>query len=210
MLMDGWDQREPLVPIRAPLKLVNDEPTNKIVSVQIDGEESLLQFIDMPGTQGPKKKDGFIQADAFLVVYSITDRNSYVFAQNQLQDLRPAKRHNVVILVGNKQDIVRNRIISEEDGKSLAHKRHCKFIEVSALLDHKVDDLLVGVTRQIRLRKGCASNQNDQSNENGSETGSGNDGRVGCLHRAAVDMFNRLLRRRRHLESSSCDDLFKP
>jgi len=49
-----------------------------------------------------------------LVVYSVTDRASFIFAQSCLQDLRPAKRHNVVILVANKQDIVRNRVISEE------------------------------------------------------------------------------------------------
>jgi len=52
--------------------------------------------------------------DAHLVVYSVTDRVSFVFAQSCLQDLRPAKRHNVVILVANKQDLVRNRVVSEE------------------------------------------------------------------------------------------------
>jgi len=39
------------------------------------------------------------------------------------------------------------------EGVSTATKRHCKFVEVSALLDHKVDDLLVGIVRQIRLRQ---------------------------------------------------------
>jgi Ras family len=48
------------------------------------------------------------------VIYSVTDRPSFQYAQSCLQELRPAKRHNVVILVANKQDIVRNRVISEE------------------------------------------------------------------------------------------------
>jgi GTPase SAR1 family protein len=52
--------------------------------------------------------------DANLVIYSVTDRVSFQYAQSCLQELRPAKRHNVVILVANKQDIVRNRVISEE------------------------------------------------------------------------------------------------
>ena len=55
-----------------------------------------------------------LRVDAYLVVYSVTDKGSFSYAQTCLQDLRPAKRHNVVILVGNKQDLVRNRIISEE------------------------------------------------------------------------------------------------
>jgi len=52
--------------------------------------------------------------EANLVVYSVTDRASFQYAQSCLQELRPAKRHNVVILVANKQDIVRNRVISEQ------------------------------------------------------------------------------------------------
>jgi len=55
--------------------------------------------------------------EANIVVYSVTDRASFQYAQSCLQELRPAKRHNVVILVANKQDIVRNRVISEQ-GKS--------------------------------------------------------------------------------------------
>ena len=61
-----------------------------------------------------RSRDGREQVDAHLVVYSVTDRASFVFAQSCLQDLRPAKRHGVVILVANKQDLVRNRVISEE------------------------------------------------------------------------------------------------
>jgi len=34
----------------------------------------------------------------------------------------------------------------------LAVKRGCKFIEVSAFLDHRVDELLAGVVAQVRLR----------------------------------------------------------
>ena len=52
--------------------------------------------------------------EANIVVYSVTDRASFQYAQSCLQELRPAKRHNVVILVANKQDIVRNRVISEQ------------------------------------------------------------------------------------------------
>lgn len=35
----------------------------------------------------------------------------------------------------------------------LATKKQCKYIDLSALLDHKVDDLLVGTARQIYLRQ---------------------------------------------------------
>jgi len=175
----------------------DEENTDKIVSVQVDDEESLLQFIDVPaGDQASKNKD---IVDANLVVYSVTERSSFVYAQSCLQELRPGKRHNVVILVANKQDIVRNRCISEEDGKNLATKRQCKFIEVSALLDHRIDELLVGITRQIRLRKRC--NQPVTVDQ-----GSANGGPMGCVQRVALKALNRLFHRR--IVDSPCDDLF--
>ena len=74
----------------------------------------LLSLILLPmraRAQASKSRD---LVDANLVVYSVTDRASFQYAQSCLQELRPAKRHNVVILVANKQDIVRNRLISEQ------------------------------------------------------------------------------------------------
>jgi len=64
--------------------------------------------------------------DGFLVIYSVTDRSSYRFAQSCLQELRPAKRHNAVILVANKTDVVRNRLVSTagqtaHENKTLNH-----------------------------------------------------------------------------------------
>jgi len=65
----------------------------------------------LAGAKANKSRD---LVEANLVVYSVTDRASFQYAQSCLQELRPAKRHNVVILVANKQDIVRNRVISEQ------------------------------------------------------------------------------------------------
>ena len=38
------------------------------------------------------------------------------------------------------------------DARSLATSHDCKYVEVSALLDHNVDTLLVGIVQQIRLK----------------------------------------------------------
>lgn len=39
------------------------------------------------------------------------------------------------------------------EGKSAAQTYDCKYIEVSAAIDHKIDELLVGILKQIRLMK---------------------------------------------------------
>ena len=39
------------------------------------------------------------------------------------------------------------------EGKKLSTKRRCKFLEVSALLDHKVDEVLATIVRDSRSRR---------------------------------------------------------
>ncbi|KAF5282285.1 hypothetical protein FQA39_LY17647 [Lamprigera yunnana] len=48
---------------------------------------------------------------------------------------------------------IRGRTRSPLDGKSLAVSRDCKFIETSSGIQHNVDELLVGILKQIRLRE---------------------------------------------------------
>ena len=60
------------------------------------------------------------EVDAYLVVYSVTDRSSFTYAQTCLADLKrrrktlpPSCTSSAVLLVANKQDLVRNRVVSE-------------------------------------------------------------------------------------------------
>ncbi|KAF0302263.1 GTP-binding protein RAD [Amphibalanus amphitrite] len=95
--------------------------------------------------------------DAFVVVYSVTDANSVQYADHILQSLwkMSAVASKAVILVGSKSDLVRSRTITADAGRKLANTYDCKFIEVSGGLDHRVDELLVGVLSQIRLKRDC-------------------------------------------------------
>ena len=54
--------------------------------------------------------------------------------------------------MGNKVDLERSRQVTAEEGKDLANCYDAKFIETSAGLEHNVDELLVGVLKQILLR----------------------------------------------------------
>ena len=53
--------------------------------------------------------------DAYVVVYSVEDRRSYEASINRLLEIREAVgRHVTVILVANKTDLVRCRVVTEE------------------------------------------------------------------------------------------------
>jgi len=81
------------------------------------------------------------QADAYVVIYSMTDRSSYQWAYSFIDDVTQSrggddvKRPNlrsrrsmdvVVILVANKSDLVRKRQVSTE-GKMLISKMRCTY-----------------------------------------------------------------------------------
>ncbi|KAK2188946.1 hypothetical protein NP493_119g06024 [Ridgeia piscesae] len=94
------------------------------------------------------------EVDAFVVVYSITDRRSFQKAADLLDAIRSVGDSRVAtILVANKSDLVRSRIVGEKEGKLTAEEFDAKYTEVSAVLNHKVDHLLAGVLKQIRLIK---------------------------------------------------------
>ena len=98
----------------------------------------------------------------------MTDAASLSTAETILQSLCKSGDliTKVVILVGNKTDLVRTRtvpIYGKEkllisyvkyflEGRSLAISHDCKYVEVSAALDHNLDTLLVGIVKQIRLK----------------------------------------------------------
>ena len=49
--------------------------------------------------------------------------------------------------------IVDSACVSPPDGRRLASKYHSKYIAVSAVLNHRVDELLAGVLHQVRLAR---------------------------------------------------------
>ena len=75
------------------------------------------------------------------------------------------------------------------EGKKLSTKRRCKFLEVSALLDHKVDEVLATIVRdsrarQRRMRLGRTSSPADDSQTE----------QKGCLQRATFSIFRKLFK----------------
>ncbi|KAL1501918.1 hypothetical protein ABEB36_007150 [Hypothenemus hampei] len=135
---------------------IDDESGEKSVSVLLAGEESELTFIDFatmdlsPDSLIKKYSD----PHAYAVVYSCADRASFECAEKILQDLWTLDTigTKAVILVSNKADLVRSRMVTTEEGKSMATAYDCKYIETSVGINHNVDELLVGILTQIRLK----------------------------------------------------------
>ncbi|XP_069477457.1 GTP-binding protein GEM isoform X1 [Ambystoma mexicanum] len=124
----------------------------------VDGESATIILIDMWEN---KAEDNWIQdhcmqvGDAYLIVYSITDKSSFEKASELRIQLRRARQTEdiPIILVGNKSDLVRCREVSVSEGRACAVVFDCKFIETSAAVQHNVKELFEGIVRQVRLRR---------------------------------------------------------
>ncbi|XP_043203408.1 GTP-binding protein REM 1-like [Amphibalanus amphitrite] len=162
------------------------------LTVYVDERETRLVFEEPAGAQLEELADtgpAGGPVSAFLVIYSVTDAASFSEAASLLLRLYTcgAMYRHVVILVGNKADLVRARVVSTAEGRHLAMAHGCKFIECSGGMNHRVDELLAGLASQLRLRADGAGR--------------------GCQRRrGSLGFLDKLLHRQSH--SKSCQNLF--
>jgi len=72
-------------------------------------------------------------AQAALIVYDITDRNSFTKAKNWIIEVKRQANENVVIaLVGNKLDLESKRSVENQEAKLFANENNLLFMETSA------------------------------------------------------------------------------
>ncbi|XP_062405168.1 GTP-binding protein RAD [Sardina pilchardus] len=126
-------------------------------SVVVDDEEASILLYDIWEQDNSQwlQDQCMRMGDAYIIVYSVTDKASFEKASELRIQLRRARQsENIpIILVGNKSDLVRSREVSVDEGSACAVVFDCKFIETSASLHHNVRELFEGIVRQIRLRK---------------------------------------------------------
>ena len=69
-----------------------------------------------------------INVDAYIVVYSIMDKSTYIYAINVIKHLRNTLGSDrSIILVANKTDLVRNRTVTRD------RKLYCSLISITQL-----------------------------------------------------------------------------
>ncbi|XP_029010812.1 ras-related and estrogen-regulated growth inhibitor-like protein [Betta splendens] len=134
--------------------------------LSIDGRQLNLEVLD-PCSQGSRAgsilEEPVDWADGFVVVYNISDRTSFLNAQNILRQIREARVDGKgpeaapprempvpVCLLGNKQDLCHVREVCEDEGRCLAQQNRCLFQEVSAAESYQdISNLFTQLIRQV-------------------------------------------------------------
>ncbi|XP_017775281.1 PREDICTED: ras-related protein M-Ras-like [Nicrophorus vespilloides] len=104
--------------------------------VDVDGQWCILDVLDTAGQEefSAMREQYMRKGDGFLLVYSVTDKNSYEHIPHFHTQILRVKDRDVypMLLVANKVDLVHLRKVTEEQGRELAHKLGIPYIETSA------------------------------------------------------------------------------
>ncbi|KNC78950.1 Ras-like protein Rab-6B, partial [Sphaeroforma arctica JP610] len=77
-----------------------------------------------------------------VIVYDITNRNSFLQTSKWIEDVRAERGNDVIILLaGNKTDLEEKRQVSKEEGEQKAKELNVMFIETSAKAGYNVKQL---------------------------------------------------------------------
>jgi len=82
-------------------------------------------------------RDQYIRTgQGFLVIFSLSDRESFNEATELREQIARVKDTEdlPLVLVGNKSDLVKSRVIAQSDAQHLAESWQCPYVEVSVIV----------------------------------------------------------------------------
>ena len=127
----------------------------KIKNIDIDGKRVKLQIWDTAGQERFRTitTSYFRGAQGILLLYDVTDRRSFESIRNWVSQIQQHADVNVnKILVGNKCDMLDEKVVSTEEGQKLAREFGMDFFECSAKNNINVEPAFVGLGRAIKDR----------------------------------------------------------
>eukprot|EP01040_Poterioochromonas_malhamensis_P005470 gene5470-5873_t len=121
-------------------------------NVTINGKYYKIKVWDTAGQERYQTitNSYYRNAQGVILVYDITNRKSFLDIQKWIDqiDLRTSGKL-AKILVGNKCDLIRERVVTYVEGEELAREYHMPFYETSALNDVNVTEVFSKISEDI-------------------------------------------------------------
>lgn len=127
----------------------------KIRTFDLKGKTVKLQIWDTAGQERFKTitSSYYKGAHGIILVYDITDKQSFKDVETWLAEVDKFANDNVVkLLVGNKCDMEQQRSVTYDEGKEFADQLGIKFLETSAKNALKVDEAFFTLAEEIKSR----------------------------------------------------------
>jgi small GTP-binding protein len=135
----------------------------KIKNLVIKGKRVKVQIWDTAGQERFRTitKTYYRGAQAYVLVYDITDRNSFDHIKYWLSEIQKHGNEFVPkIIVGNKSDLEEKRAVPSDEGKKFADERSVSFMETSARDGNNVQEMFM---KLIEMWLDTALNQQPNS-----------------------------------------------
>ena len=147
----------------------------KLKNIEFDSKNIKLQIWDTAGQERFRTitTSYYRGAQAIVIVYDITDRDSFEHVKNWMVDIDRFAKENVLrVLIGNKNDLDNKRVVQEAEGRDLgiyinynkiAKLFNIQFMETSAKNKNNVDELFTAIVRTFLEKSGvtCSSKKYD-------------------------------------------------
>ena len=126
--------------------------------MDINGQQCMLEILDTAGTeQFTAMRDLYMKnGQGFVLVYSISSQSTF----NDLLELRDQilrikdSLDVPMVLVGNKCDLEDERVVSKDQGQTLARQFNCTFMEASAKLKINVPEVRI-ICLNVTITNNC-------------------------------------------------------
>jgi len=128
----------------------------KLKNIVVDQKKVKLQIWDTAGQERFRTitTSYYKGAQAIIIVYDITDKDSFDHLKNWMNDIDKFAKEGVMkVLVGNKSDLENKRMVSTEQGREFAKKYNIDFFETSPKESININDVFVSTTQNFISRQ---------------------------------------------------------
>ena len=139
----------------------------KSKDISIDGRKIKLQIWDTAGQERFRTitSSYYRTAHAIVVVFDLTNRQSYEHVQKWMNDINRYAKDNVIkFLIGNKSDLINERQVNYAEARSLASQMNATYFNISAKKNENIHEFFETAARIFLIR--YRFNIDDKENKN--------------------------------------------
>ena len=126
--------------------------TTKSVRIEKSATSFILWDIAGQAKFEPMRKFYYEGAQAIILMFDLTREKTFKNIPMWFQDFKKnirSDRKFISVLVGNKNDLEKERIVTLEQARALAEQMNIKYYETSALTGDNIDELFADLSREL-------------------------------------------------------------